>query len=143
MQRVHGLRAQEASMKRIAILGLVVVGSMVVGGYALAGKASTRRVKITFSARNNIATGSLKSARTSSDSVQHIGCWTDTDVTGFKSITCLAVDASGNQFSCTSERPQHVDVVESIGPASDITFTNFPFGTDCDIVRVSNDSSNL
>jgi hypothetical protein len=125
-------------MKRLAVFGLIAMLLPSVGTRALAGKASTRRVKVNLTTFLSTASGSLRSARTSSDSTQHIGC-----VVKGSQMTCLAVDANGVQLSCLSSLPEHLAAARSINSTSDIYFSVFTGVSMCNDVFVNNDSSNL
>jgi hypothetical protein len=149
-------------MKRIMFAGLVLCG--LVGGMtvALAGKTQTKRVTIKDNTDGTITvTGSLHSARTSSDTKQYINCslnlFSDPDQGAdpefLTSIQCFAQDANGRQVVCTSTGSRsgtvptasaYANAVTAINSTSFITFksnnTRHPTCTD---ITITNDSQNL
>ena len=80
--------------------------------------------------------GSMGSARASSDSVQYIGCFMVNGEGG----NCYARDAAGTTKMCYWTNPNFLRTVESINPASSI-YVTFSKGI-CTYINVGNFSFN-
>jgi hypothetical protein len=90
---------------------------------------------------NNVAQGSMTSARYSSDNVQYITCWT---AAGGTNAFCTARDKTANSvLSCTTTNPYLVGRMAAITDSSFILFSTQSGSSECFTVYVDNASYNL
>lgn len=88
-------------------------------------------------------TGSLISARNSSDSTQYIECTSEASSVSNQAVAqCMARDAAGTSFSCSSTDPKIIAVVQSISESSLVTVESDGNGK-CLHVFVANSSRYL
>ncbi len=113
----------------IAAAGLVAAGLL---GAAQAGRRQTAAVSVTSTA----ASGSLGSARRSSDSTQYIGCDASGSI-GSRTMVCRAKNASGVTKTCVARTTDQRDLVHDLKGDSFLSFTVRSDGT-CDSITVSN-----
>ena len=116
---------------------LKIAGAMMLAGFAggnvWAGAVSSSPVSIS----GNTASGSIHTARYSSDSVQSIGCGSYGG-SGF----CLAASASGAGGSCATTDAALIDVMRAINPGSYVYF-QWDASGNCTYVLVNNNSQGL
>jgi hypothetical protein len=108
-------------MKRKMTVAAVVAGALLAATSAVAGFRSSQEVMVDVTNRH--AQGSLGGARNSADSMQFIGCYTQS-VSPFTTIIgqCSARDASGTYVSCSSTAPGFVNMVQSLNGDSSLAF---------------------
>ena len=88
---------------------------------ALAGQRAGEAVSVSTTARN--ATGSLATARASSDGNQLIGCSGSWSSSGSVSGTCFARNATGTYVSCTFSSTTMGHAVAAIGDNTRLQFS--------------------
>ncbi|WP_257462354.1 hypothetical protein [Archangium lipolyticum] len=127
-------------MKRKMTVAAVVAGALLVATSAVAGFKSSQQVVVDVTNRH--AQGSLGGARNSADSMQYIGCYTQS-VSPFTTIIgqCYARDASGTYVSCSSTAPGFVNMVQSLNGDSDIAF-GWDASNTCTSIIIFNTSDN-
>jgi hypothetical protein len=124
--------------KRIGILASAACITVAVT--ALAGNKSVDEVSISGTAGSEITvSGSMGSARASSDNLQMIGCRvnaysTDTTV----DTTCFGRDSTGRLVTCESQSPAFAQAASAITSDSHIQFTTG--GLACDSLFVEANS---
>jgi hypothetical protein len=94
---------------------------------------------VTINTTTRTVTGSLGTARSSSDAFQFIGCTVYASSTGFQQMQCGAMDSKAKQAICYSMDPAFIAMVGAIGPASYIYFT-YDANANCTAVSVDNRS---
>jgi hypothetical protein len=127
---------------KISLLGASAL-VLTIAGLSAAGSISTTEVSI-FSwgtPATLVASGTVAGAHGSSDAVQRIYCMTTavgsgSDHFGF----CFAMDANNRRMLCTTYSARQLAVMQSIGPASAITFSAKSDGARCEQVTVMNGS---
>jgi hypothetical protein len=103
----------------------LVAGVVLVSGAASAGSKYEYPVSVSKAADGSgTASGSIGSARASSDSSQSILCYG----TGAYH-SCWAVDASGKSLGCTSSDAATMAAMRSVGPSSYVYFNVNSAGT--------------
>ncbi len=114
------------------LLGAALVCAAV-GGVAQAGHKQSDNVGIS----GNQAWGGLGDARSSSNTVEYIGCqvisWSGSPALAY----CTARDELGTFLSCSSSEPELVKAAQSLGPTGRITFIANKDGS-CQILWTSN-----
>jgi hypothetical protein len=106
---------------KIALLAFASAASIVVP--AVAGLKLSQPVQV-FTTGTKGATGSLGSARASSDSTAYIGCEVDGSTITTQTLTmeCFASDAAGNFVTCGSSNPIYVTTASAMTANSRVTF---------------------
>ncbi|MCO7223185.1 hypothetical protein [Pleionea sp. CnH1-48] len=98
-------------MKRMMLLVVLsLISSMLYAGYA-----ATFEVTIS----GNLAYGSLRDVRYSSDSTQYISCYTQHPLGGSSYGSCMARNAAGTYKSCFTTDPGMLATIRSLGSTSD------------------------
>jgi len=91
-------------------------------GTALAGMKGSFTVSVNTSTMT--ATGSMGSARNSSDGQQYIGCQVSASSSSSSAtVSCFASDSTGKYAGCTSSTPAFVQAAQAIAADSWISFT--------------------
>jgi hypothetical protein len=99
-------------------------------------------IEVQINAVNRTAKGALGSARASADNNQAIGCRVGAAAGGSSpGIYCFAVDAAGNQASCSSSDQAILAAASALRDSSILSFSWTPGGA-CQSVTVENYSSN-
>jgi len=124
-------------MKRTAWFVATVAGAMAASA-AWAGFKSTEVVYVSTTPRSQFAWGSLGSARSSSDSVQYIGCRAWSGWSGSHAY-CFARDASGRAVSCFLVTESQYRLFPSLNGDSELFFSVGPEG-ECSDFEVTNAS---
>jgi hypothetical protein len=128
---------------KIVVLGAFLLAAVLGAGLAHAGLNGGQQVNVwTDSAGLLNANGTFKTARSSSDSTQYIGCSRYAYDTGSNSITCYAKKADGTYASCFTGNDIMLRVAETLNPASYLYFVVNSDGS-CDRVITVNASYNL
>jgi hypothetical protein len=109
-------------MPKNVVMGLGLGTLLLAGTGALAGSKIVRNVYVSSSTGGGYAYGSLGNARTSSDTVQYIGCTTSSGSAGDVAMTCFAKSSSGITGSCTSSVPALVEDARSVTADAYIDF---------------------
>lgn len=114
-----------------AILVIIMALSFITKNIVFAGAINTSNVVLTTSSFS----GSLGTARNSSDSIQIIGCYSDTN----SFISCYGSDNTGKSKVCTSSSNALISTLNEINSDSylSVGFT----GGECTYIKVSNFSS--
>ncbi|MFK7915254.1 MAG: hypothetical protein AB8B93_15180 [Pseudomonadales bacterium] len=92
------------------------------------------------------AHGSLTDARTSSDSIQEIGCKISAYDDGDIFVTCRAVAADGRVKTCFLAKPtlQKLLVISGINASSVLHFEHYDKESNtCDVIQIDNGSGYL
>ena len=118
--------------RMLKIAGAVMLAALA-GGNVWAGAVSSSPVSISGSS----ASGSVHTARYSSDSVQSIGCGSYGG-SGF----CMAASTSGAGGSCSTTNSEFIDVIRAINPGSYVYFSWDASGN-CTYILVNNNSQGL
>jgi hypothetical protein len=127
--------------KRI-VLGVFLAAALLGAGLANAGSVSNQLVVFgTIDGFEN-AKGALRAVRSSSDTVQYIGCSRYAYSTGSTSIVCQAKNAAGALKSCSTSNDQMLRVAETLNPAAYLMFAVNPDGS-CNRVITTLYSYNL
>jgi hypothetical protein len=122
---------------------LIFVSALLAVTAAVAGNSSGVQVSVgTDGAGQVSASGTFKSARNSADTQQYIGCSLYAYDTGSYSATCYAYSASGQYASCYTSDANMLKVVQTLNPASYLSFVVNADGS-CDRVISVNASYNL
>ena len=98
-------------------------------------------LEVQIDAVNRTAKGALGSARASADNNQAIGCRVSASPGGAPVAYCFAVDAAGNQASCSSSDQAIVVAASALRDSSMLSFA-WSSGGACLSVTVENYSSN-
>lgn len=106
-------------MTRIGYRGLSTALSLLVAGTVVAGAKLDSPVNI--DTVNRGATGSVATARNSTDTVQYIGCVYH--AFGLPEAQCAARNSAGVMRSCVTSDPGHLAAIAMIGSDSVINFT--------------------
>lgn len=118
------------------ILGCAVVGAgLFLAVTALAGYKNTTTVYV--DATNRQAFGAIGAARSSSDSVQFIGCFTASYANDDAYVACYAKNSAGTQVSCVSHDPQLVQASTASTSHSYVRFIYDASGN-CTFIQISN-----
>ncbi|MFY0572752.1 hypothetical protein ACN28E_54225 [Archangium lansingense] len=127
------MRKNNARLVGVAVTALL-------GMTAWAGYKNSHTVSVTIGSNGSggAASGSLASARNSSDTVQYIGCETHA-YGGGSEIMCFARASNGTFGSCYSSNPVIVAIVQSIKGDSEIEI-QWNSGSECTFVSVGNHS---
>jgi hypothetical protein len=125
--------------KWVQVLGVAAL-VLTVAGVSAAGWLYTTAVLTSTSSRSLGAKGAVAVANASSDSAQNISCWTAASSTGTGYGYCHAMDSSGRSRICNTTDPHQIAVMQSVGPASLISFSVLTSGTLCQDVTVANGS---
>ena len=123
-------------MRRIMSVGLAV-GLFGVAVAALAGPRVEAEVTVDPVLR--VVSGSLGTARNSSDSHQEIGCSVTYSTSGGETASCWGRSAARVYRSCVSSDPQIIATVKTLTGDAYLRFEYNTFAT-CEYVRVSNSS---
>ncbi|WP_309891513.1 hypothetical protein [Archangium sp.] len=126
-------------MKKLSIAMALCVAGTLVGTTALAGYKYV--AEVTVDLVNRKASGSLADARASADTLQYIGCRTDTSASANVSIYCAAQDAKGVKAQCYSSAQNFVQMMSSLRSDSILIFT-WDANNTCTSMNVENWSSN-
>jgi hypothetical protein len=79
---------------------------------ARAGRTNYFETTVDMAAR--VAYGSLVDTRRTADNVQHIGCAVSFSVVFGAKVTCLAQSTTAGPLSCSSSRPELVEIAQGI-----------------------------
>ena len=88
-----------------------------------AGMVTTEYVTFFSEGPSKMATGSLRDARDSGDSLQYIGCSMDVHLNGNIYTGCAAQDSDGNLLYCESNNYHETGAMQTINSASVISFS--------------------
>ncbi len=124
-----------------------MIGGVTLGLALLAHTSPTwagLKAKVEVVIANNVARGSMTSARYSGDNLQQIGCfaYSGTYAAG-AGATCYAYDKAGGSHGCTTYNPNLVGRVSAITDSSIITFSTQPGSGQCFTIMIDNGSFNL
>jgi len=114
----------------VAVLATALVGT------AHAGRRTAAPVVVNSTSRS--ASGSVGSARNSSDSIQWIGCQTSTSLTSHF-ITCSAADSTGRSASCSMTGDENNFVLLGLSAMTESSMITFTWDTvgNCTSVLIS------
>jgi hypothetical protein len=118
-------------MRSIGVAVVATCGLLTSSGLAFAGTKATNPVYINNS--SGYATGSIGSARESSDGYQYIGC-SSYGTNGY----CIAEDSAGNFAECAWSGATQQAAVESITPMSNLVLNWNTTTGGCTSIQVSN-----
>lgn len=126
-------------MKRIAVAA-VLATTIAMQTTALAGASFSAPVVV----GNNIAYGSLRSARVSANTREYIGCavYGATNQTATTYVTCSAANAAGTSWYCSTYAPsaQLVQAALAIS-ATSVVIAQSDSASNCTYIYVQNSSA--
>jgi hypothetical protein len=103
---------------KLAIAGLSVVAALLMANASRAGMKGTNSV-VNINAATRTATGSLGLARNSANTVEYIGCSSDSN----GSVTCSARNAAGTTVQCVTSNSSMREMLHSLDGDSFVSFT--------------------
>ena len=103
---------------KLAIAGLSVAGALLMANASRAGMKGTNQV-VNINTATRTATGSLGLARNSANTVEYIGCSSDSN----GAVTCSAKNAAGTTAQCVTSNSSLREVLHSLSGDSFLSFT--------------------
>jgi hypothetical protein len=108
-----------------------------------ASAGSIRPGEVWISSEGIAFNGSVTRARDSADSVQRIGCYSETWGNGLIFGSCFARDTQGRMASCHTYNALQIAQIQAVGPSSYINVQLVRDTGRCTFVSVDNASENL
>ncbi len=138
--KISKTRRMAVGLATVTLTGVISICA------ARAGSKQSKNVVVTLGATTSTASGSLATARNSTDTAEGIGCTISTNMTPTGSSTELFCSAASNRSltggstvrgSCETEDPALISIAESLRGDSFLTFS-WNSEDDCTSIKVEN-----